>query len=103
MTATPKTMARQITVSRQERTERARVARVATQTRLAYSTSTGDALRLAFDLPTQGDIVEDEHEPHCFVCGRHTDHFAEHDDMVAAGQARYGEDGTTYPVPWLWD
>lgn len=21
-------------------------------------------------------------EAHCFVCGRHTDHFGEHDDLV---------------------
>ena len=100
MSVTPKTMARQITVSRQERTERARVARVATRTRLAYSTSTGDAPRVYVD---QTPMVEDESEPHCFVCGRHTDHYAEHDDMVEAGTARYGEDGSVYPVPWFWD
>ena len=28
-------------------------------------------------------------EPHCFVCGRHTDHFGEHDDLVEAGVAAY--------------
>ena len=27
----------------------------------------------------------------------------EHDDMVEAGTARYGEDGSVYPVPWFWD
>lgn len=45
MTVTPRTAARQITVSRQQREERARVALVAPRTRLAYSTSTGDSPR----------------------------------------------------------
>lgn len=48
-------------------------------------------------------VVVIEDDPHCFVCGRHTDHYAEHDDMVEKGTARYGEDGSVYPVPWHWD
>lgn len=26
-------------------------------------------------------------DAHCFVCGRHTDHWGEHDDLVELGQA----------------
>ncbi len=38
-----------------------------------------------------------EPEPHCFVCGRHTDHFAEHDDLVYDYKvAEYGKDGSVY-------
>jgi hypothetical protein len=43
MSVTPKTMARQITVAREVRAERVRVARVAPRTRLAYSTSSGQS------------------------------------------------------------
>ena len=33
-------------------------------------------------------------EPFCFVCGRCTDHWGEHDDLVEAGKAEYRDDGT---------
>lgn len=34
--------------------------------------------------------VEEQWEtPFCFICGRVTDHFAEHDDLVEAGLAEY--------------
>lgn len=36
-------------------------------------------------------------EPYCFVCGRATDHSAEHDDLVDEGRARY-ERGRVYNV-----
>lgn len=39
---------------------------------------------------------EDLHaEAHCFVCNRHTDHFAEHDGLVEAGLAEY-RNGSVY-------
>lgn len=105
MQITPKTMARQIHVAEAQRVERARVARVATRTRLAFTSETG-VVRPQRKDEHYGIVVEDD--PHCFVCGRHTDHFAEHDDMVEAGTARYGMtdglfDGNVYPVPWHWD
>jgi hypothetical protein len=96
MSVTPKTMARQITVAREVRAERVRVARVAPRTRLAYSTTTG-VTSPAAQVPMEvWDNVEED-DPHCFVCGRHTDHFAEHDDLVEQGFARYESDGT---VTW---
>lgn len=48
---------------------------------VVYTTSTGD---------TQEVAMEDYYE-FCFVCGRPTDHRAEHDDLVEAGRARYDE------------
>lgn len=71
---------------------------------LAYSTSTDGVV--VDNMPEEVVPVlawVEEPDPHCFVCQRHTDHFAEHDDMVEAGTARYGEDGSVYPVPWAWD
>lgn len=61
--------------------------------RLVYSSMTGDAPAATF---TEADVeigfyVDDAH---CFVCGRHTDHAGEHDDLVAAGMAAYEKDGT---------
>ena len=41
-------------------------------------------------------------DPHCFVCSRHTDHFAEHDALVDAGLAEYESDGTVVKTS-LWD
>jgi hypothetical protein len=39
-------------------------------------------------------------EPHCFVCGRHTDHVGEHDDLVVMGFAQYDDFGQ---VTYDWD
>jgi hypothetical protein len=36
-----------------------------------------------------------EDDPFCFVCGRCTDHFAEHDDLVEQGLAEY-RNGNVY-------
>lgn len=33
-------------------------------------------------------------DAHCFVCGKHTDHWGEHDELVEAGLATYGDDGS---------
>ena len=52
---------------------------------LVHTTTTGDA-------PADAGGWDDE--PHCFVCGRHTDHFAEHDDLVEQGLAEYRDDGS---------
>ena len=41
---------------------------------------------------------DQEPEPYCFVCRRCTDHFAEHDDLVEAGEVEYREDGS---VVWV--
>lgn len=43
-----------------------------------------------------------EDDPHCFVCHRHTDHFAEHDGLVEAGLATYAEDGSVHRTE-KWD
>lgn len=68
---------------------------------IVYSTSTGSApVDLRPDAPVQEeDTMTWEPEPFCFVCSRCTDHFAEHDDLVEAGLAHYGEDGTVYRGP----
>lgn len=48
-------------------------------------------------------MADEEADPHCFVCGRHTDHFAEHDDLVEAGLASYDlADGTVHRTE-AWD
>lgn len=61
---------------------------------IAFTTST-DGHR--FVAAPFADIVtpESDREPYCFVCGRCTDHFAEHDSLVALGLAHYsiGHDG----------
>lgn len=35
----------------------------------------------------------EDHEPHCYECGRHTEHFAEHDSLVALGLVSYRTNG----------
>jgi hypothetical protein len=87
MNVTPKTMVAQIAA--------ARAVVPFGGDRLAYSTRTGDAPRVYTE--AFAPVVEDEHDPHCFVCGRHTNHFAEHDDMVEQGFAQYEQDGS---VTW---
>lgn len=89
MNATPATVARQINVAR-------KVNRVQPD-RLAYRSETGRV-----NVRPARAVVVDE-QPFCFVCGRLTDHWGEHDDMVDAGTARYESDGSVYPVPWKWD
>lgn len=70
---------------------------------LAYSTSTDGTVFVSDEVKESGEwfpgafLMNDRDEDHCFVCGRHTSHFAEHDDLVEAGLARY-EGGTTYWV-----
>lgn len=91
MNVTPKTAARQITVAARQRAEVSRVRLVATKERLAYSTSSWDSI------PEPVSMLGDVDDAHCFVCGRHTDHFAEHDQMVEDGYARYEDDGS---VTW---
>lgn len=69
---------------------------------IVYSTTTGsapvdhrlegDALSIDNDRYHGPQSLESrgiEPEPFCFVCGRATDHFAEHDDLVEAGLATY--------------
>lgn len=41
--------------------------------------------------PLVRDLPVEDWDPHCFVCGRHTDHVAEHDDLTAVGLAEYRE------------
>jgi hypothetical protein len=60
---------------------------------IVYSTSTGQ------DVPFSA-CVDLEPEDHCFVCNRHTDHFAEHDALVEAGLAVYGEHGVYRTSSW---
>jgi hypothetical protein len=63
---------------------------------LAYRSQTGVQRPVRPEPVAPVLAVEDD--PHCFVCGRHTDHFAEHDDLVEQGKARYGEDGSVYDL-----
>lgn len=54
-----------------------------------YTTITGQE-----PIGTYGDLfIEDSH---CYVCSRHTDHFAEHDSLVTLGLAEYGPHGDVY-------
>lgn len=77
-------------------------ARPAATAVLVYSVSTGaqaevlsDTLRDQFLLDTRAEEAswDQYYEPFCFVCGRATDHFAEHDDLVDQGLASYDRDG----------
>lgn len=90
MNASPATVARSIRRNRE-------AAQAVTQDvrRLAYTSTTGDAPKAA---PSIYAPLSVEDDPHCFVCGRHTGHFAEHDDLVDAGKARYTENGS---VVWI--
>lgn len=59
---------------------------------LVYSTTTGLDPMVDVDATDDVDVAYDFNtipEPHCFVCGRHTDHYGEHDALVAAGLAEY--------------
>lgn len=51
--------------------------------------------------PVAAPSWRDEEEAHCFVCSRHTDHFAEHDGLVEAGLAAY--EGSAVVRTALWD
>jgi hypothetical protein len=93
MNATPRTAARQITVAAAQRAEQQRIARMG-GTRLAFTSQTGVVRPVR---PERVVPVGDVDDAHCFICGRHTDHFAEHDDMVEAGYAQYEDDGS---VTW---
>lgn len=94
MTVTPATVARQIAT--------ARAARVVPfgGDRLAFRSETGVVRP---ERKPEVPVWIEEADPHCFVCGRHTDHWGEHDDMVEAGTARYEDDGSVFPVPWIYD
>jgi len=73
---------------------------------LAYSTTTGQApVSFVADLPpverAAVEVPVYEREAFCFVCGRCTEHFAEHDDLAypedgSEPQAFYGKDGSVY-------
>lgn len=48
-------------------------------------------------VPVESDVEDDfmfECDPFCHVCGRLTNHFAEHCDLVEMGYAYYTEDGS---------
>jgi hypothetical protein len=92
MTVTPKTMVRQIRVAQEFNAEQARIRKMS-ERRLAFTSETG------VERPVRVEVWDnvEEDDPHCFICSRHTDHFAEHDDMVEAGYAQYESDGT---VTW---
>lgn len=46
-------------------------------------------------VPAESDVEEDfTPDPFCYVCGRCTDHFAEHCDLVELGYCFYAEDGS---------
>lgn len=93
MTITPKTMARQIRVAAAQRAE----VSAAPVLRLAFTSETG------VTRPQREARPLDDHEEHCFVCGRHTDHWGEHDDMVEQGFATYGDNGDVYWTQLGWE
>lgn len=68
-------------------------------TNIVYTSTTGDSdaeliasLRRAEALGLV-EFITPAHEPHCYVCRRHTDHFAEHDSLVGLGLAEYSDNG----------
>lgn len=68
-------------------------------TNIVYTSTTGDSdaeliasLRRAEALGLV-EFITSAHEPHCYVCRRHTDHFAEHDSLVGLGLAEYSDNG----------
>lgn len=64
---------------------------------IVYSTSSAGTVTSVGFHTDVAPLVFDDYDPwgaHCFVCGRHTDHFAEHDAIVEAGLATYGDDGS---------
>ena len=75
---------------------------------VAYTTTTGDKPRpdRAHRAPAgRGGYPQDyldSYDAHCFVCRRHTNHGGEHDDLVEAGLASYGPDGSVYRTE-KWD
>ena len=82
-----------------------------TNATLAYSTTTGEATPYVITgrLRTRDEVVNLFVEPvesapwidpFCHVCGRCTDHFAEHDDLVGAGLASYQSDGSVSWTPF---
>lgn len=77
-----------------------KVDHAAAPVRPVYTTATGQTPRgeyaeeRPFEFPTLVDF--DEYDPHCFVCGRHTDHAGEHDALVDAGMAYYTGDNSVH-------
>jgi len=99
MTATPATMVRQITT--------ARVLNRVQGSTLAYRTESGVTSYVPRATPYVPvvDAYDEQDDDHCFVCSRHTSHYAEHDDMVEAGTAYY-DGGDVWPTgsgPRVWD
>jgi hypothetical protein len=78
-----------------------KVDHAAAPVRPVYTTATGQTPRgeyveeNPFEFPSVG-FDFDEYDPHCFVCGRHTDHFGEHEALVEAGLAYYTGDGSVH-------
>lgn len=87
MSITPQTMARQMTVARQQRTERARLAHVAPNIRLAFTSETG------VQRPKPPAETVEIFDDYCFVCSRCTDHLGEHDDI---DDVKYEQDTERY-------
>jgi hypothetical protein len=88
MNVTPNTLVSQVA--------RARAERVVPfgGDRLAFTSQTGVVRVVPQNIEPN---VWDVDDAHCFVCSRHTDHFAEHDDLVEQGFAQYEQDGS---VTW---
>ena len=92
MNVTPKTHAAQVRHAAARKVAVTKDVRV-----LAYSSKTGDAPKVYFPQPVSEETrVIHNDDPHCFVCGRHTDHFGEHDDLVESGEAVYYDDGSVH-------
>ena len=69
----------------------------ATATRV-YTSSTDAPFDTEYLFP---ETPADDAEDFCFVCGRATDHFAEHDDLVDAGKAVYEVTRDGVRVRWV--
>lgn len=69
---------------------------------IVYSSSSAGTVTSTGHRPVPSRTHDDIPQAFCFVCSRVTDHFAEHDALVAAGLATYGEHGSVYRTE-LWD
>ena len=70
---------------------------------IVYSSSSAGTVTSTGHRPVPSRTHDDIPQPFCFVCSRCTDHYAEHDALVAAGLATYGHrNGSVYRTE-LWD
>lgn len=66
---------------------------------ITYTTDSVNGVTWDSTAPLSEEPMVWTSEPFCFVCSRCTDHFAEHDSLVALGLASYSEDGSVDNTP----